>query len=84
MEKRKVTVILFPSVDGGYTAFMPLFPDCTTSGDTAQEAFKAAKESLELLFEDPSEDDLENLELSYVDHVTVGDVEIEVNVPAKA
>ena len=75
--RKKVTVILLPESDGGYTAFIPLFPSCTTQGETAEEAFQNARESIELLLEEPSEDDLEFLELSAVPHVVVGEVEVE-------
>ena len=82
MERRRVTVILFPEEEGGYTAFLPLYPSCTTQGETADEALNNAKESLELLMEDPSQDDIEFLDLSHAPHVVVGEVEIEV--PARA
>jgi predicted RNase H-like HicB family nuclease len=78
MEKRKVTVILFSGEDGGYVAFMPLFPSCTTEGDTAEEALKNAKESLELALEETKPDDLECLDYSHPGHVVVGEVEVEV------
>ena len=83
MDKRKVTVILIPDEEG-YVAYMPLFPSCTTEGDTPREALNNAKEALELLLEEPSEDDLENLEMSYVDHVAVGEIEVEVSARPKA
>ncbi len=42
MHKRKVTVVLFPGEDSGYVAFMPLFPSCTTEGETVEEALQNA------------------------------------------
>ena len=78
MGKRKVTVILYPGEDGGYVAFMPLFPSCTTEGDSVEEALKNAKESLELALESPSDTDLECLTLSHATHIVVGQVEVEV------
>lgn len=78
MEKRKVTVILFSGDDGGYAAFMPLFPSCTTEGDTVEEALKNAKESLELALEETKPDDMECLEYSHPGHIVVGEVEVEV------
>ena len=78
MEKRRVTVVLFPGEEGGYAVFIPLFPSCTIGGDTVQEALKNAKECLELALEKPTPDDLECLELSHVDHVIVAEVEVEV------
>ena len=78
MEMRKVTVILFSGEDGGYAAFMPLFPSCTTEGDTVEEAMKNAKESLELALEESKPDDLECLEYSHPAHIVVGEVEVQV------
>jgi predicted RNase H-like HicB family nuclease len=78
VEKRKVTVILLPAEEGGYAVFVPLFPSCTTGGDTVQEALKNAKECLELALEMPTSDDLEFLEYLDVEHVVVGRIEVEV------
>lgn len=78
MEKRKVTVVLFSGEDGGYAAFMPLFPSCTTEGYTVEEALKNAKESLELALDESEPDDLECLEYSHPGHVVIGQVEVEV------
>ena len=78
MDKRKVTVILFPGEDSGYVAFMPLFPSCTTEGDTVEEALQNAKESLAFALEDPSDTDLECLTLSHATHIVIGEVEVEV------
>jgi predicted RNase H-like HicB family nuclease len=78
VEKRKVTVILLPAEEGGYSVFIPLFPSCTTGGDTAQEALKNAKECLELALEKPTSDDLEFLQYLDVEHVVVGRIEVEV------
>ena len=78
MDTRKVTVVLFPGEDGGYVAFMPLFPSCTTEGETVEETLKNAKESLELALEAPTDTDLECLNLSHAKYVIVGKVEVEV------
>ncbi len=78
MDTKKVTVVLFPGEDGGYVAFMPLFPSCTTEGDTVQGALKNAKESLELALEETKQDDIECLEYSHPAHIVVGEVEVEV------
>ena len=78
MGKRKVTVILYPGDDGGYVAFLPLFPSCTTEGDTVEETLKNAKESLELALEAPTHIDLECLDHSHAKHIVVGEVEVEV------
>ena len=78
MDTRKVTVILFPGEYEGYVAFMPLFPSCTTEGVTVEETLEHAKESLELALEEPSDTDLECLELSHAKYIIVGEVEVEV------
>ena len=57
---------------------MPLLNGCTTQGDSPEDALAMAKESIELMFEDATEDDLEALELSWAGHVVVGEVEVEV------
>ena len=82
MKKRRVTVILYPGDEGRYVAFMPLLRGCTTQGDSPEDALRMAKESVELMLEDATEDDLEGLEMSWVPHVVVGEVEVEA--PAKA
>jgi predicted RNase H-like HicB family nuclease len=78
MNTRKVTVVLFAEEDGGYVAFMPLFPSSTTEGETVQETLKNAKESLELALEEPSDVDLESLDHSHAKYIVVGEVEVEV------
>lgn len=75
MATKKITVVLYPSEDC-YVAYMPLFPGCTTQGDTPEEAFRMAKESLELTLFEPDEFDLWALD-AYSDEVVVGTVEIE-------
>ena len=59
-------------------AYIPLFPECTTEGDSVEEAFAMAQESLELALEDPRDIDLECPDLAYADHVVIGTVEVEV------
>ena len=78
MDTRKVTVVLFPGEDGGYVAFMPLFPSCTTEGETVEAALRNAKESLELALEETKQDDIECLGYSHPAHIVVGEVEVEV------
>ena len=84
MDKRKVTVISFPGEESGYVAFMPLFPSCTTEGETLEETLKNAKESLELALEEPTDTDLECLNYSHAEYIVVGEVEVEVEVPSQA
>ena len=76
MKSHKVTVILYPGEDGAYVSYVPLFPECTTEGTSVEEALANARESLELHLEDADDDDLENIELSYVPHVVVGQVDV--------
>lgn len=78
MDKKKVSVVLFPGQCGGFVAFMPLFPSCTTEGETVEESLKNAKEALELALETPSETELECLDRSDAEYVVVGEVEVEV------
>ncbi len=82
MERHTVTVLIIADEDG-YVAYIPSFPSCNTSGDSPREALENAKESLELLFEQPSEDDIEDLNYAHADHVTVGEVELEPPVKPK-
>jgi predicted RNase H-like HicB family nuclease len=76
MKSHKVTVILYPGEDGAYVSYVPLFPECTTEGSSVEEALVNARESLQLHLEDAGDDDLENIELSYVPHVVVGQVDV--------
>ena len=78
MSKQKVTVILYPGDEGGYVAFMPLLRGCTTQGDSPGHALEMARESIELMLEDATDDDMEALEMSCVPHIVVGEVEIEI------
>jgi len=79
MSKKNVPVILLPDESGGYSVFVTLFPSCTTQGETAEEALKNAKEALELVLEEPTEDDLECLDILDISHLVVGHVEVEVS-----
>ena len=78
MDKKKVSVVLYPGQCGGFVAFMPLFPSCTTDGETVEESLRNAKEALELALEVPSDIDLECLDHSHAEYVVVGEVEVEV------
>ena len=75
---KRVAIVLYPAVGGGYVVYIPHFPECTTEGDTVEEALVNAKESLELALEVPTEEYLESLDLLNVDHVVVSQIEIEV------
>ena len=75
-EWKRVRVLLFPSDDGRYVAVMPFLRGCTTQGDSPEEALANARESIELMLEDATDDDLESLDLSWSPHVVVGEVEV--------
>ena len=81
MSKKKITVLLYPNEDGGYVAYMPLFPGCTTQGDSVEDTLRMAKEALELALYEPDEFDLWALD-AYSEEVVVGTVEIEFPVKA--
>jgi predicted RNase H-like HicB family nuclease len=53
----KIKVVLEPSPEGGYTAYVPALPGCISEGDTAEEAFANIREAIELYLE-PIDDDL--------------------------
>ncbi len=52
----KLKVVLEPSEDGGYTAYVPSLPGCISEGDNKEETLKNIKEAIELYLE-PVEDD---------------------------
>ncbi len=52
----KLTVILEPSEDGGYTVYVPSLPGCISQGETREEALGNIREAIELYLE-PIEDD---------------------------
>ena len=47
----KLTVILEPQEEGGYTVYVPSLPGCISQGDTKEEALKNIKEAIELYLE---------------------------------
>lgn len=53
----KLKIILEPSDEGGFTAFVPALPGCVSEGNTREEALKNIQEAVELYLE-PVEDDL--------------------------
>ncbi len=53
----KVKIVLTPSEDGGYTAYIPALPGCISEGDTREEALANIREALELYLE-PIDDEL--------------------------
>jgi predicted RNase H-like HicB family nuclease len=44
-------IVLEPSEDGGYTAFVPALPGCLSEGDTRDEALAHLQEAIELYLE---------------------------------
>lgn len=53
----RVKVVLEPSEEGGYTAYVPSLPGCISEGDTIEEALRNIREAIELYLE-PIEDEL--------------------------
>lgn len=53
----KLTIVLKPSNDGGYTVYVPTLPGCLSEGDGKEDAIQNIREAIELYLE-PVEDDL--------------------------
>jgi predicted RNase H-like HicB family nuclease len=49
-------VVLEPSDEGGYTAFVPSLPGCISEGNTKEEALKNIREAIELYLEEVEDD----------------------------
>ena len=47
----KITVVLEPQEEGGYTAYVPSLSGCISQGDTKEEALQNIKEAIELYLE---------------------------------
>ena len=47
----KLTIILEPQEEGGYTVYVPSLPGCISQGETRKEALKNIKEAIELYLE---------------------------------
>ena len=79
MSIRRFTVILLPQDDGGYQVFFPYYPNCTTDGDSVEEALANGKDALEGLLITESKHGGDKVE-DYVlaPHVVVAEVDIEV------
>lgn len=50
-------VVLEPSEDGGYTAYVPSLPGCISEGESKEQALRNIREAVELYLE-PIDDDL--------------------------
>ena len=53
----KLKIVIEPSEEGGYTAYVPSLPGCISEGDTVEETTANIREAIELYLE-PVEDDL--------------------------
>lgn len=53
----QLRVVLEPSDEGGYTAYVPALPGCISEGDTREEALVNIRQAIELYIE-PVEDDI--------------------------
>jgi predicted RNase H-like HicB family nuclease len=53
----KLKIVLEPSAEGGYTAYVPALPGCVSEGDTSDDALANVREAVELYLE-PVDDDL--------------------------
>lgn len=53
----KLTIVVEPSDEGGFTAFVPTLPGCISEGESKEDAVKNIREAIELYLE-PVEDDL--------------------------
>ena len=47
----KVQVLIQPEAEGGFSAFVPGFPGCTSCGDTLEETLANIREAFEGVFE---------------------------------
>ena len=47
----KLTIVLEPQEEGGYTVYAPSLPGCISQGETREEALKNIKEAIELYLE---------------------------------
>ena len=51
----RYTVVMIPSVDGGYVAYVPAIPGCVTEGETIDEALAMAADAAGALLADMAE-----------------------------
>lgn len=61
-------IVLEPSDEGGYTAYVPALPGCISEGDTVEEALHNIREAIELYLE-PVEDDLVLVENALIQEI---------------
>ena len=53
----KLKVVLEPSEEGGFTAYVPSLPGCISEGNSREEALENIREAIELYLE-PVDDDM--------------------------
>jgi predicted RNase H-like HicB family nuclease len=53
----KIKVVLEPSEEGGYTAYVPSLPGCISEGENAREAMANVSEAI-VLYLEPTEGSL--------------------------
>jgi len=66
----KIKVVLEPSDEGGYTAYVPSLPGCISEGENVPDALANISEAIELYLE-PTEDDIPPSE-----HAVVQEIEL--------
>ena len=47
----RLKIVLEPSDEGGYTAYVPTLPGCISEGDSVEEALGNVREAIELYLE---------------------------------
>ncbi len=47
----KLQIVLEPSEEGGYTAYVPTLPGCISEGNSREEALSNTREAIELYLE---------------------------------
>lgn len=78
MVKRKFTVFLLPD-ESSYQVVFPHYPNCTTCGQTVEEALKNAREAIELVLEVEADQGADPVPPNaHVHHVVVAEIEAEV------
>ena len=78
MPLQKFTIFLMPQ-EGGYQVIVPHYPNCTTEGDTVEEALANAKDAMEGLLYVESKHGGDKVEpFVFAPHVVVADIDVEV------
>lgn len=78
MPMQKFTVFLMAHEDG-YQVIVPHYPNCTTEGDTVEEALANAKDAMEGLLITESKHGGDKVEsFVYAPHVVVANIDVEV------